>query len=898
MKKNILFIIYLLTLKMLCAYNGSIQSGVKNAGMGFTGVSYYAHPSSMNYNPSLLLAHRLNQISMEYTFNDNRALNLYNLNYLKNVDKNLSFGLDLVFFKPRNETVLDSSGGILTESIDRLHVLTAGAAFKMEQGLNGGLNIKILNHDTTDGSLTLLSLSPGLLYSPSFLKDLNCGISFQNLLLTKGELNGQEKKEPFNIKAGLSYKWDMVHHDFLISADFNSDKDDLSTLAAGLEYTLYDRYSLRIGYNEQNEFTMGAGLTIASFQMGYAYHKHNTDGINHTIGVTYLFPYQMSLSEKEYHYRKGIMYYNDFNFERSLRFFKPLYESDRHFRETAYYYDLLEKRLKMERMKQARRFKQAEELYQEAILYYKGGDEKLTVRKLIDCLKINPKHQDAKELLYRIRQIEREKNNREKAKLRIKEGDSYLLESNLPAALVEYQQALILDPENEAVMKRINKARTELSRKDVQAIASRLFTEGENLYQSGLYSKAIMKWKECLAAKPDFLQAREKIDRTELTIKEGEEKRLLDRITSDRIDELISIVKYQMDKKEYEQALLNIEELLELDPANSLGKGLRSQIIQSRTSRDKDQNNKNKALAKNHFEKAAMFQRSGKWESALFHLAKVVYYDPSQARSIKELKNIMNKISGLEAQGINQDSAVYRIIMIHYLRGMEYYKNERYQLAAGEWKRVLKMVPFHPQVNSDLSGLEKKITLKEKDKDLEGLLEVAYHYFSSENYKNAREVVNRILALDPENAKARELAQRIEEREVDMDLARVDKKRIIKLYSEGVDCYVNRDYDKCITSMKAIIQIDPDNIRAMKFIEKAKEKIKETSLVEESKKKEEEKKKVLWQHYIKGINYYKNDLLDRAIREWEKALKIDPDNDRIKNALDKARVKQEMIKAF
>ena len=47
-------------------------------------------------------------------------------------------------------------------------------------------------------------------------------------------------------------------------------------------------------------------------------------------------------------------------------------------------------------------------------------------------------------------------------------------------------------------------------------------------------------------------------------------------------------------------------------------------------------------------------------------------------------------------------------------------------------------------------------------------------------------------------------------------------------------------------------------------------------------------------HYLKGIAYYVNGKLDKAISEWEQVLRIDPDNIQARNNLEKCKRKMGM----
>lgn len=81
------------------------------------------------------------------------------------------------------------------------------------------------------------------------------------------------------------------------------------------------------------------------------------------------------------------------------------------------------------------------------------------------------------------------------------------------------------------------------------------------------------------------------------------------------------------------------------------------------------------------------------------------------------------------------------------------------------------------------------------------------------------------------------------------------------------------------------------------YIEKEKKKEKEP-VVSKPEKKEltEEEKRMLEFHYKKGIEYYKKDLLEEALREWEKVSEIDPEYKDVKKYIEETQKKLQKLK--
>jgi len=999
-KRNFLLSLFLIfsISTLLFGSATTIWYGTKNMALGYTGVSYYADVTSIFYNPSLLRLNKRNTFCFEYNYNTFELFNLLTLNYMRNIGKKLTIGIDFIYYKPSHIIVYDNTGNILQNFSQKIHIFNSGCAFDISKKVNYGFNFKIINNRVAEDSYTSISIDSGLLCK---FKNLNMGLNFMNLLSTTGELSGVEIKEPLNVKVGISYNLHLKNHNFLFATEFNSKKEYFPQYGIGLEYTLFDIFSIRCGYNEKTEFTAGCGFKFYSFDLCYAYEK---DIHIHRCSITYYFPRELDAEMKERYYNKGIMYYNDFNFKKSYEYFKKLYEADRYYRETEYYYELLQKRLKAQEREMRARLAEAELLYQEAIKYYKQHQNIKAMNKLIECLKKNKNHQDAKKLLSRIKAIERARINREKAKARIKEGDYYFSLSNFPSALLEYEEALKLQPGNKEIKAKIDKTKSELAKLDIDSLSKRLYKEGKALFKAGEYKRAIMKWREALAANPKFIKAKLEIKKAEDKIRKIEEERLIEKVVKDRENNLLKIAAYKFKIKEYSSALFKIEELLELSPNNKEAKELKQKIIKEMNIAKLEDKRHKEELEDEHLSKGIELYKKGETDKALYHLAMVVALNPQKGKAIKELRLVLHKMSEFESTGIAKDSPNYNLIIRHYKRGMRYYNKNEFEAAAAEWRRVLKIVPGHIEIRTKLADAEEKARkakeeklvhfhlkraeafLKKNKKDLalaeakiilailpdhtkaksivkkcmegvnkeiavkkhikkaeeladdskfkeaiqelkivlviepenkiaqkkiseyetklkkleienkvENNIKLAYKYFSNENYKSAKDMINKILEIDPKNKEAKKLLEKIIEKEQEIELTGIEKKKIIELYNQGVSYYLEEKYDKCIEIMKKIIAIAPDNIRALKFIEKSKQKIKEKATIAVSKKKKIDKK-LVWQYYLKGINYYTAGDIDNAIKEWQKALKLDPENKKIKRSLNKAYAKKEMLK--
>jgi len=105
---------------------------------------------------------------------------------------------------------------------------------------------------------------------------------------------------------------------------------------------------------------------------------------------------------------------------------------------------------------------------------------------------------------------------------------------------------------------------------------------------------------------------------------------------------------------------------------------------------------------------------------------------------------------------------------------------------------------------------------------------------------------------------------------------KVREKLIKKYWSQAFSHYQKGEYDKAIGELEKILELEPNHLEAKQLINQVKEKIQERI------KGEAERR------YTRGLKAYSERRLQEAVREWEEALKLDPENEKIRKALEGA----------
>lgn len=112
-------------------------------------------------------------------------------------------------------------------------------------------------------------------------------------------------------------------------------------------------------------------------------------------------------------------------------------------------------------------------------------------------------------------------------------------------------------------------------------------------------------------------------------------------------------------------------------------------------------------------------------------------------------------------------------------KALDYERRGEYQKAISSWEEVLRVDPENKEAAEKIKELSEKIEKLKIEKkppekkvekptytkeDIEKMLNQAISEYNNKNYKKAKEILQKILALDPSNAKAKEYLEKTERR--------------------------------------------------------------------------------------------------------------------------------------
>ena len=257
-------------------------------------------------------------------------------------------------------------------------------------------------------------------------------------------------------------------------------------------------------------------------------------------------------------------------------------------------------------------------------------------------------------------------------------------------------------------------------------------------------------------------------------------------------------------------------------------------------------------LANQHFKKALSYYQSNSMQAACKEFLIVLYYNPDHQEALYYLKQ---KLTG-------EDYALYKVkrgdtlkeiarktfndpdkdFLIAYFNDLRMDAN---LIPDSTLKLpILELTP----VKSTMETKEAATDVTEIPVDTKEMLSKALVYYKAKNYRDTLSISEKILKYDPANRGARELVNE-------------------SYYQMGKLSIQGKNYPEALEIFSRVDSGYKDVSESITFA----------------------KKQLAGEHYLQGVKYYTDLELDKAIKEWETTLALDPNHPKAKKDIENAR---------
>ncbi len=262
-----------------------------------------------------------------------------------------------------------------------------------------------------------------------------------------------------------------------------------------------------------------------------------------------------------------------------------------------------------------------------------------------------------------------------------------------------------------------------------------------------------------------------------------------------------------------------------------------------------------------------------KYEKAILICKKILKIQPDNTAASELIEEAL-----LRKNNIKLDKEIEQISA----RGISSFSNKEYELAQVTFNNILKMDKNNPtaikyidkieQINKEK---EEKIILNEETKKY---YSVGVKLYKSGDYTNAKKEFQNVTTLISNYKKASQYLEKIENKVIEQEKIKKkeEEKLISKYLSQGITYYYKKKYKMSIAMLEQAQLLDPDNIFAIEYIEKAKDFLyqKGTEYISE-----DSPYYSLFLIIKRKANYYfnKKNYIE-SLKWWDKILKLFPLN--------------------
>ena len=376
-----------------------------------------------------------------------------------------------------------------------------------------------------------------------------------------------------------------------------------------------------------------------------------------------------------------------------------------------------------------------------------------------EALRIKPNDASAKNKLDNTLQKIREENKKEEQFFEyIDNGDNFYSNNELEKALAEYNKALKIFPKDEYALGKKQEITTILKdEKDKLDSFNEMVALGDNLLKQEKYAEAVMQYESALKLYPNNSAAKSKYQ-------DAKSKKEVYDLKVSEFERLCSQGQEFTLRKKYAEAIDAYEQALQIFPAKEISDKVtelqaKKQVADNYdakiTEADALYEDRSYNEAKAAYQEALSVIPNDSYALGMIARVDEIVNSPEYRKIQSDKAKIDSDFANFISKGESAESAKnYELALSYYVNALELKPNNADALA--KKKNAEDMILYTEQQRKEQERLAAAEAEKQRKEQIQSLINTGNQQITSKQYAEAEHTFNQVLALDPNNVVATE----------------------------------------------------------------------------------------------------------------------------------------------
>ena len=376
-----------------------------------------------------------------------------------------------------------------------------------------------------------------------------------------------------------------------------------------------------------------------------------------------------------------------------------------------------------------------------------------------EALRIKPNDASAKNKLDNTLQKIREENKKEEQFFEyIDNGDNFYSNNELEKALAEYNKALKIFPKDEYALGKKQEITTILKdEKDKLDSFNEMVALGDNLLKQEKYAEAVMQYESALKLYPNNSATKSKYQ-------DAKSKKEVYDLKVSEFERLCSQGQEFTLRKKYAEAIDAYEQALQIFPAKEISDKVtelqaKKQVADNYdakiTEADALYEDRSYNEAKAAYQEALSVIPNDSYALGMIARVDEIVNSPEYRKIQSDKAKIDSDFANFISKGESAESAKnYELALSYYVNALELKPNNADALA--KKKNAEDMILYTEQQRKEQERLAAAEAERQRKEQIQSLINTGNQQITSKQYAEAEHTFNQVLALDPNNVVATE----------------------------------------------------------------------------------------------------------------------------------------------